>query len=431
MKKVLLIGMALLATNVMLSQSWNPNGDNDTTGKIIAKNPNNPEAVNMLSWNNDIARIRIGGSGTGAINGFVFQGPSDVNLLRIYNNGNVNFYGNQITQTITGTPSNWFYLMQSNGKNSGFWANSGNPALYLRNTAGSLNTVIRPDGNSYFLGGDVGIGTNSPAARLHVSGNGIRADRYALTSITDLKYDSPWYGLGRGTFTDLSNDDTKSAVQLSGYYGLLLQTASGQVGIHENGNVGIGTSNPSAKLDVNGNIKATDFLTINKSGSYRIALNGQSSGYIYGRNDAAEHKFLIHSSGISYFNGGNVGIGTTNPDSKLTVKGKIHAEEVKIDLSVPAPDYVFTKDYDLLTIEKVQQHIAEKGHLPNIPSAKELEANGVELGMMNMKLLEKIEELTLYTIEQENKIKELEKQKEINQELKERLHKLEQIILKK
>ena len=117
-------------------------------------------------------------------------------------------------------------------------------------------------------------------------------------------------------------------------------------------------------------------------------------------------------------NSGNVGIGTTNPDSKLTVKGKIHAEEVKIDLSVPAPDYVFTKDYDLLTIEEVQQHITEKGHLPNIPSAKEMEANGVELGMMNMKLLEKIEELTLYTIAQEKKIL---KQESRNQELENKL----------
>ncbi|MBQ4820851.1 hypothetical protein J8M14_12335 [Aquimarina sp. MMG016] len=111
---------------------------------------------------------------------------------------------------------------------------------------------------------------------------------------------------------------------------------------------------------------------------------------------------------------GNVGIGTTTPDAKLTVKGNIHAEEVKIDLSVPAPDYVFTKDYDLLTIEEVQQHIAVQGHLPNIPSAKEMETNGVELGLMNMKLLEKIEELTLYTIAQEKQLKE---QKSINNKL--------------
>ncbi|WP_271768875.1 tail fiber protein [Aquimarina algiphila] len=115
---------------------------------------------------------------------------------------------------------------------------------------------------------------------------------------------------------------------------------------------------------------------------------------------------------------GNVGIGTKTPDSKLTVKGKIHAEEVKVDLSVLAPDYVFTKDYELLTIEEVQQHIKENGHLPNVPSAAEMETNGVELGVMNMKLLEKIEELTLYTIDQKQ---ELKKQQEKLKSLEEKL----------
>ncbi|SFC65874.1 hypothetical protein SAMN04487891_1183 [Flagellimonas taeanensis] len=105
---------------------------------------------------------------------------------------------------------------------------------------------------------------------------------------------------------------------------------------------------------------------------------------------------------------GNVGIGTNSPDSKLTVKGNIHAEEVKVDLSVPGPDYVFKEDYDLKSLEEVQNYIKEHGHLPNIPSAKEMETNGIQLGEMNMKLLEKIEELTLYILEQEKRIKKLE-----------------------
>jgi len=181
------------------------------------------------------------------------------------------------------------------------------------------------------------------------------------------------------------------------------------------GNMGIGTTAPTAKLDVNGNIKATDNITVNKSGSYRIALNGTSHGYIYGRNDSAEKKFLINSNGNTWFNGGNVGIGTSFPDSKLTVKGMVHAEEVQVDLSVPGPDYVFKEDYDLRTLEETQDYINEHGHLPNIPSASEMEENGVELGSMNMKLLEKIEELTLYVIELK---KESEKQQKEIEKLK-------------
>ena len=89
---------------------------------------------------------------------------------------------------------------------------------------------------------------------------------------------------------------------------------------------------------------------------------------------------------------------------KTKVKGNIHAEEVKVDLNVPAPDYVFKEGYDLKALNEVQNHIKEHGHLPNIPSADEMETNGIELGEMNMKLLEKIEELTLYTIEQQEVI---------------------------
>lgn len=105
---------------------------------------------------------------------------------------------------------------------------------------------------------------------------------------------------------------------------------------------------------------------------------------------------------------GNVGIGTSSPDAELTVKGKVHAEEVKVDLSVPGPDYVFKEGYDLKTLEEVRHYIKEHGHLPDIPSAKEMEENGIQLGEMNMKLLEKIEELTLYHIQQEDKILEME-----------------------
>ncbi|NQY29043.1 MAG: hypothetical protein HRT69_06180 [Flavobacteriaceae bacterium] len=101
---------------------------------------------------------------------------------------------------------------------------------------------------------------------------------------------------------------------------------------------------------------------------------------------------------------GNVGIGTTNPGAyKLAVNGNIHTKEVKVDL-VGWSDFVFEKDYRLPTLKEVAQHIQEKGHLKDIPSAKEVAKNGIFLGEMNAKLLQKIEELTLYTLAQEEKI---------------------------
>lgn len=110
--------------------------------------------------------------------------------------------------------------------------------------------------------------------------------------------------------------------------------------------------------------------------------------------------------------------GFHSPDSKLTVKGKIHAEEVKVDLNVPG-DYVFEKyfdgysilkpEYTMPTLAEVESFIKTNKHLPEIPSAKEIQENGLHLSEMTNLLLQKIEELTLYTIEQEKRIESLEK----------------------
>jgi len=108
---------------------------------------------------------------------------------------------------------------------------------------------------------------------------------------------------------------------------------------------------------------------------------------------------------------GNVGIGTTSPDAKLAVKGDIHTQEVLVDLNgAVAPDFVFEPNYKLRTLAETEKYIQENKHLPEIPSAAKMEENGIELKTMNLKLLQKIEELTLYTIEQQKQLRSLQKQ---------------------
>ncbi len=113
--------------------------------------------------------------------------------------------------------------------------------------------------------------------------------------------------------------------------------------------------------------------------------------------------WATNTNGVHY-NAGNVGIGTEDPgtDWKLAVNGKIRSKEIKVETGWA--DYVFEKDYPLPTLQEVEKHIAEKGHLINIPSAEEVETNGIELGEMNKLLLEKIEELTLYVLELNEKV---------------------------
>ena len=103
---------------------------------------------------------------------------------------------------------------------------------------------------------------------------------------------------------------------------------------------------------------------------------------------------------------GNVGIGTIDPDSRLSVNGTIHSKEVKVDLDGWS-DHVFRQDYPLMDLKEVSSYIVENQHLPNIPTETEVKENGINLGEMNAKLLEKIEELTLYLIEQNRELKEL------------------------
>lgn len=95
---------------------------------------------------------------------------------------------------------------------------------------------------------------------------------------------------------------------------------------------------------------------------------------------------------------GYVGIGTTSPKYKLDVMGQIHAHEIVIDTATYA-DFVFEDDYNLRSLTEVESFIEDNGHLPEIPSEAEAKKNGMSLGEMNVLLLQKVEELTLYLIE--------------------------------
>ncbi len=109
-----------------------------------------------------------------------------------------------------------------------------------------------------------------------------------------------------------------------------------------------------------------------------------------------------------FFSSGNVAIGTSNPDTfKLAVDGAIKAKEIRVN-TTNWPDYVFESDYQLMPLKEVGQFIEEHGHLPNIPKKKEAEKEGVQVGALQKQLLQKIEELTLYLLEFEEKFKQME-----------------------
>lgn len=158
------------------------------------------------------------------------------------------------------------------------------------------------------------------------------------------------------------------------------------------GKLGLGTENPTAFLHIQGVDENLNGIRL-ETGKFSMGGGGQfsidSPGLIDGR-------FVVLANG-------NVGIGSVNPSSKLSVNGTIKTKEVNVTATGWA-DYVFKPGYNLIPLSEVEEYIAQNGHLPNVPSEKEVLENGVNLLEMNVKLMEKVEELTLYLIEQQKQI---------------------------
>jgi hypothetical protein len=247
----------------------------------------------------------------------------------------------------------------------------GSTALDVQSTH-SQSFAARFTGNVYFLD-KVGIGTTPLTMAAHEklairngmittsgTGNGIslNGSYYGSTN----SFGTQWYGLfmGNPATMNLSTDQNSAnytPIVLSSFYGLGFDVGGGKMALCQNGVLVIGNSS-----NVNTTIEA-----------------------IAG----------INPSALEY---------------QLYVEKGIRTERARVDLKSNWADYVFETDYDLPSLTSVEQFITTNKHLPNVPSAAEVKENGIDVAEMDEILLRKVEELTLYTIEQEKLIEATNKE---------------------
>lgn len=169
-----------------------------------------------------------------------------------------------------------------------------------------------------------------------------------------------------------------------------------------------GTNSNHPQLEVDSNVVK---LYTNHATAYAIKVYAEvfSSGNGYTMPSVFGPSFQWQRNVNNlYYMDGNVGIGTNAPGEKLSVNGKIRAHEIKVESTASTwPDYVFEEEYDLPSLKSTADFIKANKHLPGVPTAKDVEKDGISVGEMNKILLKKIEELTLHMIEMKNEIEEL------------------------
>ncbi|MEP0986840.1 hypothetical protein [Ekhidna sp.] len=417
MKSLLKVCIALaLSMSLKAQGQWSESGNNYTVGNL------------GIGIQNTYSQFHVATSGDGLL------WPAVINNTR--NSSSVTGYGVglMLKHSHNGEGYKWGGIASVQ---EGSWANNSGLALFANETE-----YMRIKNN-----GNVGIGTTNPNSKFEILSSEVNDLTIEKSNTSDwarliLKRSTdPNYAF----FQYYGNTTSGMTLGVTGDNPIRLYSSGAErMRIAGNGNVGIGTSTPQQQLHLTNKLMLNwnDANNVSTNDSPTIYASGQGAAYPFsGRGNLILQPRATDSDGFGDLvvmtgqnattkfvirNSGNVGIGTTNPTEKLEVAGTIYSREVKVEVAAgTGPDFVFEPTYDLRSLEETAAYIKSNKHLPEIPSAKEMEANGVQLGEMNMLLLKKIEELTLHTIEQQ---KQLDTYQQNQTEMMELIHQLKNEI---
>jgi Collagen triple helix repeat (20 copies) len=347
----------------------------------------------------------VSGSSSGGYWGF-----NGTNIFNT-NAGNVGIGTNNAANklTVQSTPNN-FGITHTDGtiqvstfvggSTGGGWigTKSNHPFSFFTNNSSALMTVTTT--------GNVGIGTNTPTNKFTVQ---TPTDNFGFTHTDGSVIVGSFIGdYSAGGFGGWLGTKTNHPLNF------FTNNSLAQMTIAPGGNVGIGTTAPGAPLsypNILGN--KISFWRAGPNNDFGIGINtGVMQFYTAGTDKIAfgygnANAFIEK---ITFLTGsGQVGLGTTNIGTyQLAVNGNIRSKEVVVETGWA--DYVFEKNYNLPGLAELEKFIQKNKHLTNIPSAKEIETNGLHLGDIQKKMMEKIEELTLYIIEINKQIQSLKKE---------------------